>query len=101
MGDVGVGDGFAGVGEKWVIPPDPEQGIGVAGVFDAAHDQPRGHRGVGGGKRGVAGFGDFGIGDLGSGFGIADCSGVAHRRPRIVVDRRNGCCHGDVFGQHQ
>ena len=26
------------------MPPDREQRVGVAGVFDSAHDQPRGHR---------------------------------------------------------
>ena len=68
--DGGV-DGFVGVGEERVISPDREQCVGVAGVFDAAHDQPGSHRIVGGTEGGVGGFGDFGIGDPGTGVGIA------------------------------
>ena len=44
VGDVGGGDGFVGVGEERVIAPHREQRVGVAGVFDAAHDQPGGDR---------------------------------------------------------
>ena len=44
VGDVGGRGGVVGVGEKRVIPPDREECVGVAGVFDAAHDQPCGHR---------------------------------------------------------
>jgi hypothetical protein len=40
MGDVGIGDRFGGVGEERVIPPHREQRVAVAGVADAAHDQP-------------------------------------------------------------
>ena len=42
VGDVGLLDGQVGVGEERVIPPDREQRVGVAGVFDPAHHQPGG-----------------------------------------------------------
>ena len=42
VGEVGLGGGQVGVGEKRVIPPHREQGVGVAGVFHAAHHQPGG-----------------------------------------------------------
>ena len=44
VGDIGGVDGFVGVGEERVIPPDREQCVAVAGIFDPAHDQPGGHR---------------------------------------------------------
>jgi hypothetical protein len=36
-----------------VIPPHREQRIGVAGVFDPAHDQPGGDRAAGASESGV------------------------------------------------
>ncbi len=44
-----------------MMPPHREQRVGVAGVLDAAHDQPGGNRSRGGSKSGVGGFGDLGI----------------------------------------
>jgi hypothetical protein len=38
VGDISLSDGEVGVGEERVIPPDREQGVTVAGIFDAAHD---------------------------------------------------------------
>lgn len=61
MGDIGVGGRGSGVGEERMMPPHREQRVGVAGVFDAAHDQPGGNRSRGGSKSGVGGFGDLGI----------------------------------------
>ena len=83
VGDVGVGDRFGGVGEERVIPPDREQRVGVAGVFDAAHDQPGGDRVGGGSEGGVGGFGDFGIRDP-----VRRCRGHAPRRDSAPVSRR-------------
>lgn len=71
VSDVSDVDGFVGVGEERVISPDREQGVGVSGVFDPAHDQPCRDRSLRGTESGVGGFGDFGIGDPGTGVGIA------------------------------
>ena len=54
-----------------MIPPHREQRVGVAGVFDEAHDQPGGDRAAGGRESGVGNFGDLGIRDPGAGVGIA------------------------------
>lgn len=87
MGDIGGIDGFVGVGEERVIPPDRKQRIGVAGIFDATHDQSRGDWLVGGTESGVGRFSDFGIGDPCSGIGVAYRAGVLDRGPGVVADR--------------
>ena len=100
VGDVGVGSRFGGVGEERVISPHREQRVGVAGVFDAAHDQPGGHR-SGRGESGVGNFGDLGIRDPLAGVGVAHRAGVAHRDPRVVLDGLDRFVDCGVLGQDQ
>ena len=78
VGDVGLVDRQVGVGEERVIPPDREQRIGVASVFDAAHHKPGGDPITAGPESGIGDFGDLGIGDPGAGVGIAHGAGVTH-----------------------
>ena len=75
---------MVGVGEEGVITPDGEQGIGVAGVFDAAHDESGGDRCGGGGECGVGDFGDLGIRDPVAGVGIMHGARIGHRGPGIA-----------------
>src|SRR6478672_231394 len=86
--------------KKRVIPPDREECVGVAGVFDAAHDQPCGHRVRCGSKGGVGGFGDFGIGDPVAGVGVTDRTWIGHRGPRLLGDGTDCGGHGGVLAQH-
>ena len=101
MGDVSGVDGFVGIGEEGVIPPHRKQRIEVSGVFDPAHDQPSGDRGIGGTESGVGGFGDFGIGDPCAGVGVAHCAGVVDRGPGVIADGLDGRSDGAGLGQHQ
>ena len=98
---VGVGSGFGGVGEERVIAPYREQRVWVAGIFDAAHDQPRGDRGVGGRESGVGDFGDLGVGDPVAGVGVTDRARITHRGPRAVLDRRDRRPHRGVLGHDE
>ena len=61
MGSIGVVGRGGGVGEERMMPPYREQRVGVAGVFDAAHDQPGGDRSLRRSESGVGGFGDLGV----------------------------------------
>ena len=71
-----------------MVAPDREQCVGVAGVFDPAHDQPGADPVLGAGEGGVGDLGDFGVGDPPSGVGIADGAGVADRGPGGVAGWR-------------
>ena len=63
VGEVGLGGGQVGVGEKRVIPPHREQRVGVAGVLDPTHHQSGGDAAMPPDAQGVGGFGDLGVGD--------------------------------------
>ena len=79
-----------------MVSPDREQGVRVAGVFDA-HDQPGRGAVFGGSESSVSDFGDLGIGDPFIGVRVADRARVFHRCPRVVGDRRNGALFTAVF----
>ncbi len=63
VGDVGLGGGRLGVGQKRVVPPYGEQRLEVVGVLDPAHDQAGGDRLGSAGEGGVGDLGDLGIQD--------------------------------------
>ena len=86
MGEVGLGGGQVGVGHKRVIAPHREQGVGVAGIFDAAHDQPGGDGATAAQPQGVGRFGDLGVGDQRAGVRVSHRARVVHRLVGVVVD---------------
>ena len=53
-----------------LVAPDREQGVGVAGVFDPAHDQPGGDL--------IPGAGEGGVGHFGANSAWALCAAIAH-----------------------